>query len=151
MGRYRQAFWEYGSAAKSSDTSVHTADLNAGNIAAQLALAAALTAALEAVVLGNTGSQEVLATSTTVAKSPSADTGAQRELKWLVSFVDAVNGRGGNFTVPTADPAQLGADGEQMATGALRTAVVDAVEDYVLSVNGNAVTVTSIKLVGRSI
>jgi len=151
MGKLRQVFWEFGTKAKASATTVHAADLTVGNIVAQDGLKDDFIAAITAVSLGNPGSVEWMAEATEVAKTPSTDEQAQRENKWLVSFVDNTTGLGGSFTIPCPDLAQLGPDGEEMATGANRTALIDATEAYVLSNTGHAVTVTGIKFSARNI
>lgn len=152
MGKFKEAFWEFGSAAKSSSTTVHTADLNAGNITAQLALAADFQAAIEAISTGTPGTVEIVATTDEVAKTPSMEPVAQRENKWLISFVDDVTGLGGSFTVPCYTPSLLGGDGETMDTGAAEyTALVEATEAYVKSNTGNPVTVTSVRFSARNL
>lgn len=148
---YRKTYWEYGTNAKASAVSVYSPELNAGNIAAQEALRAAFEAACDAVSIGNTGSEQFLATETAVGKNPSLNPLAQRENKWLVSAVEA----GGNtvtFTIPCADLSLLGTDGESMDTGSTEYAeLVTATEDFVRSNDGDTVTVTSIKFRARNI
>lgn len=145
MGRASVIVWEFGDGAKASSTSVHTVDLDNTNIVAQLAAFADFRDAIEATVVGNMGAWEVVAADGGPGKDPADSPLAQRENKWLVSFTDNVNGNPGSFTIPCADLTLLGADGENMAAGTERTALVDATEAYVRSVTGNAVTVSSIK------
>lgn len=151
MGKLRQVFWEYGTAAKSSSTTVHTADLAVGNIATQETLRDAFLAAIEAVSIGEPGTMEWVAETNDVAKTPSANEAAQRENKWLISFVDNVTGLGGSFTVPCYDSTLIATDGESMEAGTPRTNLVSATEAYVLSNAGNAVTVTGIRFTSRNI
>jgi len=152
VGKFRQTFWEFGSNAKASATTVHTADLNAGNIAAQLTLAQAFEDALAGVSLGNLGTQEISAVVDEVAKNPSGNSAAQRENKWLVSFVDDVTGLGGSFTIPCYNSALLGGDGETMDTGSSQyTNLVAATEAYVRSLAGNAISVTSVRFTARNL
>jgi len=152
MGRYNLTIWEAGSKAKASSVGVHTVDLNAGNIAAQLVLAGLFKDAVLAVSLGNEGTEEILATANEVAKNPSSNLAAQRENKWLVSYIDTVTNRGGSFTIPCYNSALLGGDGETMDTTATEyTDLVDAVENYIRSNAGNAVTVTSVKFAARTL
>lgn len=145
MGRASQVFWEYGGNAKASSAGFHTVDLDNTNIVAQLGLFSDLRDAIADVVVGNAGAWEVVAADGGAGKVPSTDPQAQREIKWLVSFTDNVTGLPGSFTIPTADLAQLATDGENMAAGANRTALEAAIEAYVRSNAGNAVTVTSIR------
>lgn len=151
MGKLRQVFWEYGSKAQASATSVNAADLTVGNIVAQEGLRDAFIAAITAVSLGTPGTMDWIAERDEVARTPSANAAAQRENKWLVSFVDAVTGLGGSFTIPCYDSALLGLDGEEMVAGAERTALISATEAFVLSNAGNAVTVTGIRFTARNL
>jgi hypothetical protein len=149
---YRKVYWEFGTAAKSSAVAVHSPALNAGNIAAQEALRAAFEAAVDAVSLGTGGSEQFIATETDVARTPSSNPVAQRENKWLVSFVDNVTGLGGGFTIPCYDPSLLGGDGESMDTGSTEYGdLVSATQAFVRSNAGNTVTVTSVRFRARTL
>lgn len=149
---YSKVYWEYGSAGKASSVSVRSVALTVGNIVAQEAARAAFEAAVDAVSLGSPGSETFTATESEVAKNPAGDTGAQREIKWLVSYTDDVNGFGGNFTIPCADDSLLGSDGVFMDTANTEyTDLRDAVEAFVRSKAGNAVTMTSVKYSARTL
>lgn len=149
---YEKVYWEYGTNAKASTMSVHSPALNAGNIAAQEGLRAALEAAADAVSLGNSGSERFLATETTVAKNPSTNPLAQRENKWLVSMIESGSGNPVTFTIPCADLSLLAADGENMdSTLTEYSDLVTAIEAFVRSNDGNTVTVTSIKFRARTL
>lgn len=148
---YTKTYWEYGTEAKPSKVSVHSPELNAGNIAAQEALRAAFEAAVDAVSLGNAGSEQFIATETNVVRNPSLNPLAQRENKWLISASEAVTGNAVTFTIPCADLSLLAADGESMDTAAPEyAALVTAIEDFVRSNDGNTITVTSIKFRART-
>lgn len=148
---YEKVFWEYGANAKSSSVKVYSPALSAANFDAQEALRAAFETAVDAVGIGTAGSEKFLATESTVAKTPSANPLAQREVKWLVSMVESGTGNPVTFTVPCADLSLLSADGENMdATAPEYAALVAAVEAFVRSNDGNTVTVTSIKFRARS-
>jgi len=79
------------------------------------------------------------------------DPDAQRERKWRVSLVDATDPLGNwSFEIGMADSALLASDSENMdVSGGLGAALVTALETYCVSRLGNAVTVESVKLVGR--
>lgn len=151
MGKASLILWEYGDNAKTSKAEVHSADLNVGNIVAQTGLFDAWRAAVSAVSVGTPGAYALTALDGGPAKSPSADTTAQRENKWLVSFTDNVTGLAGSYTIPCYDHTLIGTDGENMAAGAERTALISATEDFVTSNAGNPVTVSSIKFRAYSI
>lgn len=143
--------WEYGDNAKTAKAEVHSPTLNVGNIAAQTGLFDDWRDAVAAVSLGNPGGYSLTAIDTPAAKVTATDPAAQRENKWLVSYTDNVTGLPGSYTIPCYDPDQLATDGENLAAGANRTALIDATEAFVKSNAGNAVTVTSIKFRARTI
>lgn len=79
---------------------------------------------------------------------------AQREIKLLVSLQDTVTGKRSSFTLGTFDPTSVtipaGSDVVDITAGNAAT-LVSAVEAFVASPAGNAVTVTGMRLVGRNI
>ncbi len=149
---YEKVYWEFGTNAKSSSVRVYSEPLTAGNFAAQDALRAAFESAVDAVTIGNPGSERFIAVETVVGKTPSTDPAAQRENKWLVTCAEVGGGGTVQFTIPCPDLTNLlAADGENMdSTAPEYTALVSAIEDFVQSNDGNAVTVTSIKFRARS-
>lgn len=147
---YSKTYWEYGSNAKASKVSVYSEPLTAANFDAQNALRAAFESAVDAITLGNPGSEQFVAVETVVAKNPAASPQAQRENKWLISCAETGGGGTVTFTVPCADLTLLAADGENMdSTSAEYIALVAAVEAFIQSNDGNAVTVTSVKFRAR--
>lgn len=77
---------------------------------------------------------------------------AQRELGLLVTYTDSVTGKKYRITIPGPKWATLGQAGTDMVdtSQALWTAFVTAFEAHAVSEVGNAVTVTSGRLVGRN-
>ena len=151
-GKYTKNYWEFGTSAKSSQVSVYIPTLNAGNIAAQETLRASFEAAIDAVSLGNSGSEEFTAEVVKQVKNPSLNPLAQRENKWLVSMSEAGTGNAVTFTIPCADLSLLAADGESMDTTSTEYAdLVAAVEAFVRSNDGNAVTVVGVQFRGRTL
>jgi hypothetical protein len=135
-----------------STISFNCVALSPGNVAAQETLLIALAAAIAPCVLGNKVKTEIVYAATTPDNTPASDEGAQRELKWLVRYTDNVNGKVGRLEIPTAEGAthlvsnsDLALDTGEM--GALRTAI----EAVVRSVDGNAITVLDIHIVGRNL
>jgi hypothetical protein len=148
---YRKVYWEFGTSAKASAVQVYSAELNAGNFAAAEALRAAFESAVDAVSLGNNGSEQFIAVENAVARNPSTNPLAQRENKWLVSAMET-NGNAVTFTIPCADLSLLGEDGETMDTGlTVYDDLVAAAEAFVLSNDGEAITVTSVKFRARTL
>lgn len=151
-GKYKKTYWEFGTQAKSSEVSVYIPSLTAANFDAQEALRAAFEAAIDAITLGNNGSEDFIAVVTPVVRNPSLNPLAHRENKWLITASESGTGNPVTFTVPCADLSLLGADGENMdATAPEYAALVSAVEDFVRSNDGNTITVTSVKFRGRTI
>ena len=150
---YEKVYWEFGLNAKASSVSVHSEPLTAGNFDAQNALRLAFENAVDAVTIGNPGSEKWTAIETVVAKVPSVDPAAQRENKWLVTCAETGGGGTVTFTIPCPDLTNLlGADGELMDAAAPEyAALVAATEAFVQSNDGNAVTVTSVRFRARSI
>lgn len=143
---------EYGSNGKMSRASVHSADLTAGNIAAQVGLAEDLRDAIDGVSIGNLGETAITHFVSDGGGAPAASPLAQRENKWLVSCRETSAGFNPvTFTIPAADLTLLATDGENMADGAPKAALVAAVEAFVLSNDGVAVNVESIKFRGRTL
>jgi len=77
---------------------------------------------------------------------------AQRELGLLVEMQDVVTSKRSHFTVPGVDWEAIGLPGSDRVdeTAAGWTELVTRVELYVQSEDGNAVTVTGGRLVGRN-
>lgn len=152
MPSYSVGIREYGTDGKVSSVKVFGPALSAANFDANVALAAALRAAILAVQLGEQREAVYGHTEDAGNADLPTDPAAQRENKWLVSCREAAGGLNPvTFTIPCADLDQLAADGVNMATGANRTALVSAVEDFVKSNDGTAVVVESIKFRARTL
>lgn len=130
---------------EASTISVHGTALSAANFVAQDGFADALIAAIEDVTLMVLQKDSRIAVETKF--TPVLPTGAyaQRGIKWLVRCGD-VNGNPVTFHIPGANLALAGLlVGENMdLTSTEGAALVSAIEDYVLSNDGEAVTVTEI-------
>lgn len=113
----------------------------------------ALFDALVGITIGSV-TKSVLKTETDkdtgVATKP-ANGFAQREIKWLVRYVDTVNQEKGHMEVGTADASKLttGTDFADLAQTEV-AAFVTALEAAAVSRDGNAISVSSIELVGRN-
>lgn len=151
-GSFQVTLREYGTQGKASRVRVHIPTLTAGNIAAQIGLAADWQAAVQATQLGELNATELVADLDKITDAASLNTAAQRELKWLVSCVEATTGNSVRFEIPCADTSLLSTDGESMDTASTEYAdLVAATEAFVRSNDGNTVTVSFVKMVGRSI
>lgn len=153
MSTLKVSVHEYGSAGKDSNTTVNVAALTAGNFADQMSGSAALVTAIEAVIVGTVGNQ--IYNHLVSAGTPTAPVTplAQRENKWLVSAHESSAGFNPvSFTIPCADLTLVGPDGETMDISAgVGLALVDAIEGFVTSNDGVAITVDSIKFRGRTL
>lgn len=135
-----------------SNFGVNTPDLNAGNFNAVSAKMDALVTAVDGVTLGTKTRDARLAVTANFPAVLPNDQNAQRETKWLVRATDNVNGRAVTFEIPCADLSLLtpGTGNMNLASPA-GAALVTAVEDLVLSIDGNPITVIAIKHVGRKL
>lgn len=149
MGSYNLTFIDHDS--ETSTFGLRIPDLNAGNIAAQLALLATLRAAVEAVVIGTLRKEETSAITDEIAGVAPADGFAQRETKWLVSGVDST-GISATLEIPTADLDLLpSGSGTLDLTAGVGLALANALNAVWRSRAGNVVTVSRIIHVGRNI
>jgi len=137
-----------------SSFGVTSVTANAGNLAAQQTLAAALVGAVEALTIGEVTKQSM---NLVILDAPAIPTSpfAQREMKWLVQYQGATSGK--IFTVEIAAPDITDNVAPNTDIADLSStdwaAFVAAFEAYVKSPdNGTeAVTVIKAKLVGRNI
>jgi hypothetical protein len=128
------------------------------NFAATDALIDTLKTAIEGISAGVEVSDRRMYAYDTVNLVPPLDQGAQRELKWLVRYADAVTHVLYRVEIPVADTSLLDNTSPDpntrkslaMDAGPGLT-FVDAFEAVVVSPDGNAVTVEQIILVGRSL
>jgi len=149
MGKWNYNIVDYGD--EKSSVGVNWTDLNAGNIAAQLALIAALKAAVDAIIIGTPRQETIIAVSTPIAGALPADQNAQRETKWLVSGTDSA-GLSCTLEIPTADLTHLaGNTGVLPINAGVGQALADALNAGWRSRAGNLVTVNRVVHVGRNI
>jgi hypothetical protein len=130
---------------EASTISVHGVALTAGNFTAQDALADALVAAIADVTQMVLSKDSRIASEAKFTPSLPTDPYAQRGIKWLVRAGD-INGNPVTFHIPGAYLGLAGLlNGENMdLTSAEGAALKDAIEDYVTSNDGEAVTVVEI-------
>ena len=117
--------------------------ITSGNIVAQQALLDALQDAVEAVSLLTTQKvQIILSEEKTGLPAPSGDADVVGN-RWLVRMID-VNGNAVTRQIPGANLALAGAGGFMDLTAGAGLALKGAIEDYALSNDGEAVTVTEV-------
>lgn len=137
-----------------SSFGVTSVTANAGNLAAQQTLAAALFGAVEDLSIGEVTKQTM---ALVIYDTPALPTSpyAQRELKWLVSYVGNTSGKTFTIEIAAPDVTDNVAPNTDIADLASTdwAAFVTAFEAYVKSPdNGTeATTVIAAKLVGRNI
>lgn len=125
--------------------------VSSANYDAVAAAVGTLQTAFNGVTIGDLSAQKLNAIDEAVGAAAASPL-AQRENKWLVSYTDDVDPNGnGRFEIPMADLTKLAAGGEllDVSVGSDGEALVQAIEADVLSKLGNAITVTSIRFVGR--
>lgn len=84
---------------------------------------------------------------------PATNKSAQRENKWLVSYIDPTNdGKAGKFEIPCADLSLLTANTDKMdLTAGAGLTLKTQLELYARSPADNAITVVSVRFVGRKL
>lgn len=151
-GFYSRSLKDYDGETTTFRTSV--TELNAGNIAAQITLQATLGSAINDMVLGTL--QKInYGNVVDNGAAPPSDPFAQREMKWLIRYVDDVTGKRYQCELGTANLARLDPNNRDRAyigDGAEVDAFVAAFEAYVVAPDtGNAVSIESIVPVGRNL
>jgi len=137
-----------------SSFSVTSITANAGNLAAQQTLAAALVGATEALTIGEVTKQ---AMSLIILDAPAIPTSpyAQRELKWLVTYVGDTSGKSFSTEIAAPDITDNVAPNTDIAdlSSTDWAAFVTAFEAYVRSPDNGTETVTIVgaRVVGRNI
>jgi len=152
-GKVNVTFADYGG--EKSTVSYNIATLAVGNIATVTGLVDTLNAAIEAVSVGLNVKEAVLASETGSGTGKSTDPTAQRELKWLVAYQDDVTLKGYQMEIPcpllTANTLDANSANGALMSDALWTDFVAAFEAVVKSPTSGAVTVQSVRLVGRNL
>lgn len=137
-----------------SSFGVTSVTANAGNLAAQQTLAAALVGAVEDLTIGEVTKQQM---ALVILDTPAIPTSpyAQRELKWLVQYQGNTSGKLFSVEIAAPDITDNVAPNTDIAdlSSSDWSAFVDAFEAYVKSPdNGTeAVTVIGARVVGRNI
>jgi len=136
-----------------SSFSVEGVDLTAANLVAQQTLIAALQAAVVAITIGQNSDETVLLSRELISNTPAVNPFAQRETKWLVTYSDDVTGEVHQAEIPTADLSNLTTNGGFLDTapGSQGEDFVTAFEAFVRGDGVNAVTVISVRHVGRNL
>lgn len=132
-------------------TSVTVPALTAANFDSQATLRNALMAAIQGITLGEYQRTE-FGNVVLSSISPSNDTAAQREKKWLVDYHDTTSLKRYSFEIGCADTDQLDAQDRahaEIGDAGVVDAFVSAAEAYILSPTGGAIVVDEITFVGR--
>lgn len=151
MGFYTRKLKDYDG--ENTTMRVYAADLNAGNIAAELVLQANFGTAINGITTGSL--QKITYGNQTDALSAApTDPWSQRELKWRVDYRDTVTGALHHVSIGTADATKLDPNNRDVAyigDGAEVDQFVTDWEAYVLSEAGNPTEILRIPIVGRNI
>jgi len=150
-GKYNRTVLDYDG--EKGSHGFKTPELTAVNFAAQATLRSAYGIAVAGICNGVLGQSEYGNVDFT-GNDPSNTPTDQRELKWMVRFLDTVNQKKGSIELPCADVAVLNPNNRGYANigdAGPVDAFVTAFEAYALSQDGNAVEVQSIQLVGRNV
>lgn len=136
-----------------SNLGLWVATLTAGNIVAQTTLINALQAAAQALVSGVLSKQKIVLSSTNIDGTIPNNSGAQRELKWLIRYHDASTGEKYTASLPTASVAYLASHSDMADPTVTQYSDFEtAFNNVVASPNqANAVELESLQLVGRNL
>lgn len=108
--------------------------------------------ALNAIVLGNISRERITARNILISSAPAGSVYAQVELKWQLTYTDAVTGKQWQREIPTPDLTLLVAGTDLMnITAGAGLAYKTAFEAVAVSPDGNAVTLNSVRVVGRNL
>lgn len=146
MSKVRMPFTDQSGEKSTASVHVDTAILDAA--------ITAIVSAVDGLTLGNRQDAVFVEETTKDAGTagPSANPYAQREIKYLVRATDDVNGKSVQIELPTADLSLLGGGSDFLdLSGTEAAALVTAFEANVKSIDGNAISITSIGFVGRNI
>lgn len=150
MGKALMTYRDYGTPGELSTVTIPIVDLNAENIVTQTAAVDALREAMEDIMVVDGPDQRTLVAWVNDISVPTTNAFAQREIKWLVKYVDATTGAPHYLEIPCADLSLLDAtlnDRIDMQDP-LTLAFISAFE-AVVSVDGHSVTVENITYVSR--
>jgi len=139
---------------ESSPAGFQGVNLTAGNLTAQFGLMDDLKAAVQGITLGTTIREVRVAVEQDSTKTQPVSAFAQREMKWLVRYIDTVNPNGnGTIEIPTPDLSLLDSNGVYMdvSAGTPGEDFVTAFEAFQRSRLGNTVTFVNAEFVGRNI
>lgn len=121
------------------------------NFEAQMTLMDDLYSAIQGVIVGTVEQTTRVASRALITSTPPLTALAQRENKWLVQALDDVTQRAVTFEIPCADLTLLLPNSEEMnQTSENYMALVDAIEAYARSVEGNSISVQRIVFVARN-
>jgi len=127
---------------------------NAGNLTAQLALQTALSSAIENLSIGHLDKYTYVIEGLNSPITPT-NVYAQREVKWLVSYMGDTSGKLFQIEIPCPNLTDNLAPNSDIAdlTSTDWVAFISAFEDYARSPDNGTetVTVTAARLVGRNI
>jgi len=132
-------------------TSWHSPTLTAANLVAQTAIQDAIRLAIEAISLCNEDKLTAALVMHSATPTRPTNPNAQRELAVKVFYVDNVNGRTGTMTIPGPNLTALTLVNDEvvLADGDVMADFVTAFE-FANSRDGNNITVTAARLVGRN-
>jgi hypothetical protein len=140
--------------AERSTVTVRATELTAANFDAQYSAFIQFYDAIVGITLGlRIGAKFGNDIPIVAGDTPASDPNAQRERKWLVRYSDATAMKNYTMELPCADLSYLDPNNREYAdmTDLDVAAFVTAFEAFVISPDGNTVTVDSIQHVGRNL
>lgn len=149
MGQYGLSFLDYSK--ETATQLLNTGPVNVGSIVALEAQLATFLAATQALTLCTVAAERLTAYDNFISRIPPTNPLAQRENKWLITYADNSDHKLGKSELPGADLSKLvvGTDYADLTDTAV-AAYVTSFNAFVQSTRAHAVTIISLKFVGRN-
>lgn len=143
-------------AGQTSNFEFFTDDITDANLDTISTQVDAVVTAIESLSLGNLNVQQLVAEYDEVSSAKASSPASRRELKWLLTFVDTVDGHSETRELPCVDVTDStlfsASDGEDAnLANAQWTSFESAIEAVIKSSTGNSMSFTGARLVGRNI
>lgn len=149
MGEYSLSFLDYSE--ETATQRLQTGPVNVGSIVGLETQLAAFLAASQALSLCTVTAERFTAYDNFVSRTPPTNPLAQRENKWLITYADNTDHKLGKSEMPGADLSKLmPATDYADLTDTQVAAYVTAFNAFVQSPRAHAVTIISLKFVGRN-
>lgn len=136
---------EFGADGRNTTIDFPSGDVTAANYDARVTLVDAWHDVIADIIIGTFAQTSLKSYVNEIADIKPANQFAQREERWTITMRGDSTGRLYQRSIPTANLALLSSNGEDMADGAVRTALVSFYELNFRGINGETIDVESVK------